>query len=191
MKLSTAQSLGPAMLQIEVPVCDLNGFKCVETSVSHRYKYKHLKTALSNIPQRDPAAVNSKVGNTIRSGPLAAQSAGCKWVQCWGCISAASLLRAAGQRSASFSAQGCSPLHRCHRCCMEGWQRRGSGLQKQASLHHTVVFVITQPGGLLRHPCCQTQLRAGAAGRGEHAAISLLMQSEDHARRRFAWGSHM
>ena len=55
------------MLQIEVPVCELNGFKCVETSVSHRYKYKHLKTALSNIPQRDPAAVNSKVGRTVRT----------------------------------------------------------------------------------------------------------------------------
>ena len=61
------QHLGPAILQIEVPVCDLNGFKCVETSVSHRYKYKHLKTALSNIPQRDPAAVNSKVGRTVRT----------------------------------------------------------------------------------------------------------------------------
>eukprot|EP00891_Asterochloris_glomerata_P008270 jgi/Astpho2/8270/fgenesh1_pg.00122_%23_41_t len=52
---------GAGDLEIEVPVCDLNGFKCAETSVSHRYKYKHLKTALSNIPQRDPAAVNSKV----------------------------------------------------------------------------------------------------------------------------------
>lgn len=69
------QHLGPAILQIEVPVCDLNGFKCAETSVSHRYKYKHLKTALSNIPQRDPAAVNSKVGRTVRTP-------GCSWLHC-------------------------------------------------------------------------------------------------------------
>ena len=113
------QHLGPAILQIEVPVCDLNGFKCVETSVSHRYKYKHLKTALSNIPQKDPAAVNSKVGTAGRTPGCTVSRLQVGAVL--GCM-CTSLLRAAGQRKAASCAKGCSPLHCDHRCLEEGVQ---------------------------------------------------------------------
>lgn len=47
--------------QIEFPVGDLGGFSCAETEVRFSYKYKNLRTALSNIPQKDTTGVNSKV----------------------------------------------------------------------------------------------------------------------------------
>ena len=124
------QHLGPAILQIEVPVCDLNGFKCVETSVSHRYKYKHLKTALSNIPQKDPAAVNSKVGTAGRTPGCTVSRLQVSVVL--GCI-CTSLLRSAGQREASSCAKGRSPLHCCHCCLKESGQGAAVGCRSRPS----------------------------------------------------------
>lgn len=48
-------------LQIEFPTGDLGGFSCAEAEVRFSYKYKNLRTALSNIPQKDNTGVNSKV----------------------------------------------------------------------------------------------------------------------------------
>lgn len=48
-------------LQIEFPTGDLGGFSCAEAEVRFSYKYKNLRTALSNIPQKDTTGVNSKV----------------------------------------------------------------------------------------------------------------------------------
>lgn len=48
-------------LQIEIPTGDLGGFSCAEAEVRFSYKYKNLRTALSNIPQKDTTGVNSKV----------------------------------------------------------------------------------------------------------------------------------
>lgn len=50
-----------AAVQIEFPVGDLGGFSCAEAEVRFSYKYKNLRTALSNIPQKDATGVNSKV----------------------------------------------------------------------------------------------------------------------------------
>ncbi|DBB03695.1 TPA: hypothetical protein ACH3X3_011014 [Trebouxia sp. C0006] len=55
----TAQAAGS--LQIDFPVGDLGGFSCAEAEVRFSYKYKNLRTALSNIPQKDATGVNSKV----------------------------------------------------------------------------------------------------------------------------------
>ncbi|KAL3155870.1 hypothetical protein ABBQ32_012873 [Trebouxia sp. C0010 RCD-2024] len=57
--LFTAQAAGT--LQIEIPTGDLGGFSCAEAEVRFSYKYKNLRTALSNIPQKDTTGVNSKV----------------------------------------------------------------------------------------------------------------------------------
>ena len=48
-------------MQIDFPVGDLGGFSCAEAEVRFSYKYKNLRTALSNIPQKDATGVNSKV----------------------------------------------------------------------------------------------------------------------------------
>lgn len=59
-KLSfTAQAAGS--LQVDFPVGDLGGFSCAEAEVRFSYKYKNLRTALSNISQKDATGVNSKV----------------------------------------------------------------------------------------------------------------------------------
>jgi len=50
-----------AAVQIDFPVGDLGGFSCAEAEVRFSYKYKNLRTALSNIPQKDATGVNSKV----------------------------------------------------------------------------------------------------------------------------------
>ncbi|KAA6417208.1 MAG: hypothetical protein FRX49_12806 [Trebouxia sp. A1-2] len=55
----TAQAAGS--LQIDFPVGDLGGFSCAEAQVCFSYKYKNLRTALSNIPQKDATGVSSKV----------------------------------------------------------------------------------------------------------------------------------
>lgn len=55
----TAQAAGS--LQIEFSTGDLGGFSCAETQVRFSYKYKNLRTALCNIPQKDTTGVNSKV----------------------------------------------------------------------------------------------------------------------------------
>ena len=48
-------------MQIAFPVGNLGGFSCAEAEVRFSYKYKNLRTALSNIPQKDATGVNSKV----------------------------------------------------------------------------------------------------------------------------------
>ena len=149
------QHLGPAILQIEVPVCDLNGFKCLETSVSHRYKYKHLKTALSNIPQRDPAAVNSKVGRTVRTP-------GCTSLHCEqaasGCSAGAalqlqpcsgplgSLLPLSVPRVAGHFSAATADQRELGRVQLGHWPAEARLCASQCC------FVITQHGGLLRQP---------------------------------------
>ena len=50
-------------MQIEFPTGDLGGFSCAEAEVRFSYKYKNLRTALSNIPQKDTTGVNSKVSS--------------------------------------------------------------------------------------------------------------------------------
>ena len=50
-----------AAVQIDFPVGDLGGFSCAEAEVRFSYKYKNLRTALTNIPQKDATGVNSKV----------------------------------------------------------------------------------------------------------------------------------
>ena len=50
-----------AAVQVDFPVGDLGGFSCAEAEVRFSYKYKNLRTALSNIPQKDATGVNSKV----------------------------------------------------------------------------------------------------------------------------------
>ena len=51
--------------QVELAVGDLIAFQCTESEVRYRYKYKHLRTALCNIPQRDNIGVNSKVPSDV------------------------------------------------------------------------------------------------------------------------------
>ena len=51
--------------QVELAIGDLIAFQCTESEVRFRYKYKHLRTALCNIPQRDNIGVNSKVPSDV------------------------------------------------------------------------------------------------------------------------------
>ena len=51
--------------QVELAIGDLIAFQCTEAEVRYRYKYKHLRTALCNIPQRDNIGVNSKVPSDL------------------------------------------------------------------------------------------------------------------------------
>ena len=55
-------------MQIEFPTGDLGGFSCADAEVRFSYKYKNLRTALSNIPQKDTTGVNSKVSNDTWKG---------------------------------------------------------------------------------------------------------------------------
>ena len=49
---------------------DLQGFQCAEPQVSHRYKYKHVKATVANLPQAKDATAqtSTKVPLTLYPG---------------------------------------------------------------------------------------------------------------------------
>lgn len=58
----TLESKGNGSLQVELDAQELTGFKCAQPSLEFSYKYKNLKTALSNIPaQKEHSDISTKV----------------------------------------------------------------------------------------------------------------------------------
>eukprot|EP00877_Chromochloris_zofingiensis_P014762 jgi/Chrzof1/953/Cz01g34290.t1 len=58
----TLKSTGNGSLEIELATADLSGFHCATALVAQQYKYKNLRTALSNIPaHKDPSSISTKV----------------------------------------------------------------------------------------------------------------------------------
>ena len=54
----------------EVGLClqgeDLQGFQCAEPHVSHKYKYKHVKATVANLPQAKDATAQTSTKVTPR-----------------------------------------------------------------------------------------------------------------------------